>query len=414
MCLIWVSIEFVKQLGHSIPVIELMLFIAGMQWILGPTIEYYAPGLHYKYYMYVPQEEYSSFVVPAYIFFSLVLILVVRPYSKLKLPVESLGNYEKYGIIIFIIGIVFDVLANRLPGSLGFFAFILSNFKYAGAIVLYFSDKQSLRRVFYFAIVYLFFIAISRALFHDFILWSLFFYMFWAIKYKPSKKLIITTILIAAFSLTTLQTIKAAYRAEIWNGYSGNKLELFAGLMVDAILLNGSNAAELDGDENNVRLNQGWIISAILDEVPRNQEFVEGETVMEAVSASLLPRFLNPNKKEAGGRENFMKFTGLQIGEGTSMGISIIGESYANFNVIGGIIFMGIWGFFLARIWILLLKKSIRLPLLLAFIPLIFLQVVKAETELVVVLNHLVKSSIVVFGFFWGARKFLKWDLERE
>jgi len=49
LCLIWVSFEFIKQLGHSIPVMELMLFIAGMQWILGPNIEYYAPGLHYKY-----------------------------------------------------------------------------------------------------------------------------------------------------------------------------------------------------------------------------------------------------------------------------------------------------------------------------------------------------------------------------
>jgi hypothetical protein len=238
--------------------------------------------------------------------------------------------------------------------------------------------------------------------------------MFWAIKFKPSKKLIFTTFMIAAFSLTTLQTIKAVYRVQIWDGYSGNKLELFAGLVIDAIFFNSSTSNELDGEDNNVRLNQGWIISAIMDEVPREQEFLKGETIWEAVSASIFPRFLNPNKKEAGGRENFMKLTGLSLGEGTSMGISIIGEAYGNFNVFGGIIFMGVWAFFLAKIWILLLKKCMKTPLLLAFIPLIFLQVVKAETELVVVLNHLVKSSIVVFGFFWGARKFLKWQLQRE
>jgi hypothetical protein len=96
------------------------------------------------------------------------------------------------------------------------------------------------------------------------------------------------------------------------------------------------------------------------------------------------------------------------------MGISIIGEAYGNFKVMGGILFMGIWGFLLAKIWIFLLKKCLKTPLLLAFLPLIFLQVIKAETELVVVLNHLVKSSIVVFGFFWATQKFLNWNLQRE
>lgn len=414
LCLTWVSIEFIRQLGHSIPVMELMLFIAGLQWILGPTIEYNAPGLHFKYYMYVPQHIYTSYVVPAYIVFSLVLLFMVRPYSKLTLPIESLTNYEKYGVVIFVIGVVFDLLSSSLPGTLGFFAFILSNFKYAGAIILYFSNNKNLRRIFYLAIVYLFFSSLRQALFHDLILWSLFFYMFWAIRFKPSKKTIVITFAIAAFSLTTLQTIKAVYRAQIWSGYSGNKLELFAGLMVDAVLLNGSNASELDGEENNARLNQGWIISAIMDEVPRRQNFLNGETIWEAVSAALLPRFLNPNKKEAGGRDNFIKFTGLQLGESTSMGISIIGEAYGNFKIIGGILFMGVWAFFLSKIWIFLLKKCLKTPLLLAFLPLIFLQVIKAETELVVVLNHLVKSSIVVFGFFWATQKFLKWNLQRE
>ena len=38
----------------------------------------------------------------------------------------------------------------------------------------------------------------------------------------------------------------------------------------------------------------------------------------------------------AGGRENFRKFTGLNISDGTSMGISIAGEGYANFGWAGG------------------------------------------------------------------------------
>lgn len=113
----------------------------------------------------------------------------------------------------------------------------------------------------------------------------------------------------------------------------------------------------------------------------------------------------------AGGQDNFKKYTGLEIGSGTSMGLSIIGESYANFGVFGGIIFMGAWGLFLAWYWRGIVNFVHKYPLLLFFIPIIYLQVIKAETELVVVLNHLVKSSIAIVLFFIFATKILNWRL---
>ena len=93
------------------------------------------------------------------------------------------------------------------------------------------------------------------------------------------------------------------------------------------------------------------------------------------------------------------------------MGMSIIGEAYANFGSFGGIFFMLIWGFFLSVYWNRIRALSENHPVLIFFIPLLFFQVVKAETELVVVLNHMVKASIVVALFFWAARKQLKWDI---
>jgi len=411
---LFVFSSFTRRLGKSIPLLELMLLIAGLQWIVGPLIEYYMPSYHWKYYMYVPETVYMSYVVPAYAVFVAALFLGTRSSNNWHIPITNLKHFKKYGLTIFVIGVFFDLISSRLPGTLGFFAFIVTNFKFAGAIILFFSEDPKLKKIFYFSLLYLFASALSNAMFHDLVLWSVFFYMFWAIKFKPSLKQIYITILIGLFSLSTLQTIKAAYRSEIWSGYGGNKLELFAGLFVDAVFFSGSNAEELSGDENNVRLNQGWIISAIMDEIPRRVAYLDGETIKEAVFASLLPRFLNPDKKQAGGRENFMKFTGLQLGEGTSMGISIIGEAYGNYKIVGGILFMGIWGFFVARYWVFLYKKTQKNLLLLAFLPIIFLQVVKAETELVVVLNHLVKATIVVFLFFWAAKKFLHWNYTYE
>lgn len=406
--------DFVNRLGKGIPILELMLLIAGLQWIIGPIIEYNFPTNHYKYYMYVEEPAYMGFVVPAYLAFVVAVILCVRPYRSFSISVSKFRDYKDYGLIIFITGFVFDLISGSLPGSLGFFAFLVGNFKFAGAIILFFSEDKQLKYAFYGALVLLLFRAIQAAMFHDFVLWTVFFYMFWAIKYKPSKTQIYLTILIGVFSLSTLQTIKSAYRSEVWNGYRGNKVELFTSLFVDAVLYNESASAELSGEENNVRLNQGWIISAIMDEIPERTAFQNGTTIQEAITASILPRFLNPDKKEAGGRENFMKFTGLYLSPNASMGISIVGEAYVNFGEFGGILFMGIWGLFLGLSWIFLLKVLKINLLFLAFLPLIFLQVVKAETELVVVLNHLIKASIVVFLFFWVARIALNWNFKTE
>lgn len=407
--------RFVNKLGQSVPILELMLLIAGLQWIIGPLIEYNFPTYHYKYYMYVAESEYMGYVVPAYAFFVFGVLIGLKHSSKFNIPVVDLKKYKKYGVWIFLIGVFFDLISGRLPGTLGFFAFIVANFKFAGAIILFFSEDSRLKKIFYFSLVYLFLRAVQAAMFHDLVLWSVFFYMFWALKNKPSRKQVLITIAAGLFALSTLQTIKAAYRSQVWEGYQGNRLELFVSLFVEAVFFEESESTNtnrnLRGDENNVRLNQGWIISAILDEIPQRVDYFEGKTITEAITASIFPRFLNPDKKKAGGRDNFMKFTGLSLGENTSMGISIVGEAYGNFKVYGGILFMGVWGFLLTLYWNFLMSRTNSKIVLLAFLPIIFLQVVKAETELVVVLNHLVKASIVVFLFFWGAKHVLKWKL---
>ena len=157
----------------------------------------------------------------------------------------------------------------------------------------------------------------------------------------------------------------------------------------------------------NVRLNQGWHISSVMSNVPSFEPFANGKTIINGIYSSFLPRFLIPDKKIAGGRENFLKYTGEQLGESTSMGISLIGEGYANFGELGGAVFMFIWGVFLLLYWRKLFKLNSNHPIIVFFIPLLFLQVVKAETEFLVVFNHIVKASFTVWLFFIICRRFL-------
>lgn len=395
----YISSKFLMEIGRSIPVLELMLTIAGLQWIVGPIIEYNTTFEHYKYFMYVEEGNYMEFIVPGYIVFTLTILRKKSiELSKLN-KLEDLSQYlVKYGLLIFSVGLIADIVKKPAPLSLSFLFHILRNFKYVGVLVLFYSGK---RKYFYFsllAVLYLFYSSLVSGLFHDFILWSIFFVFIWASKNKPKLKTKLVIILVGITFAFTIQAVKSNYRLVLQSGTQEGGLTLFMNVLKDEI--NQGNLKNIDSSSKlNVRLNQGWIISAILNNTPNNQDYANGETIINAISASLLPRFLNPNKSKAGGRENFMKYTGLSLGKNTSMGMSIIGEAYANFGRIGGIIFMGFWGIFLAWIWNWIHRLCSRNIFYIFFVPLLFLQVVKAETELVVVLNHLVKSMIVVFLF---------------
>lgn len=64
------------------------------------------------------------------------------------------------------------------------------------------------------------------------------------------------------------------------------------------------------------------------------------------MSSALIPRFLYPNKKGAGeqSRKDFIEMTGYNLSSSTSMGLSILGESYGNFGLLGGtfLCFLGV------------------------------------------------------------------------
>ncbi|MCF1190798.1 hypothetical protein LRR18_04305 [Mangrovimonas sp. AS39] len=409
IAVLYISWRFIDALGKSLPILELMMLISGLQWIVGPYISYRQETTHYKYYMYVDQSTYMSYIVPAFLCFCIPLLIILKN-QKASQKINFL-KYLPYAKSLLFIGIAADVLSAVTPPALAFFFFLIAQFKFIGALLLLFSAKKTDQYYFYGALFYLFTNALARAMFHDLLLWGVFMFMYWCLKKQPTLGTRLTLIFVGVLFAVMIQAVKTTFRNHIWGGFQGNKVELFVDLL-DEKVSSGYFEEETANEELNVRLNQGWIISAIMYYTPTFQAYAGGETIKEAIFSSLLPRFLNPNKKVAGGQENFELYTGLPLSGGTSMGMSIIGESYANFGVFNGIVFMLAWGAFLAWYWKKILSFAYDYPLVLMFLPIVFLQVVKAETELSVVLNHLFKASIVVALFFWAARKYLNWSLK--
>ena len=145
--------------------------------------------------------------------------------------------------------------------------------------------------------------------------------------------------------------------------------------------------------------------------VPDLRPHASGETIVVALKASVLPRFLFPDKPRAGGKENYEKYTGFVLQKSTSMGISLLGEAYINFGVRGAWVFMFFFGLFSSFVIKQFFLLASSYPTIWLWFPLILLHFVKAETELLVQLNFIVKSIIMVYAFVWANKYFLRLKL---
>jgi hypothetical protein len=398
-------------MGKTIPIIDLMTVLAALQWIVGPFIDYHNGITHYKYHMYIPEARYMSYVVPAVIAFRLGTHFFNSRSDLEKIEqkvTQLLIVYPCLPYLLIVSGLIAPFLSKITPASFNFVFFLLSNLKYIGIIYLLFSDSSNRWTIFLITMIFTTTASIASGMFHDLLLWAMLSFTFVAreLHLKLSTKLIFA--IIGIFLVITIQSVKQQYRKIVWEkGYKGNKTALFLGLVSEG-WSSGSIVTPTSDAEVNVRLNQGWIISSVMNNVPQKEPFANGKTIIEGIQASLLPRILVPNKKIAGGRENFEKFTGQKLSKGTSMGISLAGEGYANYGQLGGILFMFFWGVFVSWMWKKLKDWSRFYPTILMWSPIIFLQVIKAETEFVVVLNHLLKATILVMGLLWFIKNIWK------
>lgn len=397
---------------------EMIVLIASAQWIVGAKIGYNIGKVHYKYYMYVEEELYMGFVVPGVILFYFGLNLVNNQLGLRQITASIAKNRKsilKSSKVILLIGLgsFFLSRAIRIP-QIAFIFYLSNSLIYiAVAHYMYLYPRQKFK-IFLGILTFMLVLSLQSGFFHDLIILASFlsFFLFYP-QTSYLKKL--SLISIGFISLYTIQLVKGEYRAIIWESrgevsvfsafYTVLEKEFFPEPTFNTINLN-KNEEEEEQSNINTRLNQGWIISKVMENVPKNEPYLQGETVIEAIESSVLPRFLFPNKKGAEqALVNFRKISGIDLNKGTSMGLSVIAEFYANYGIVGAWIAIFIYGFILALIikFIIVVLGS-NSPLILLWFVLFFFQVVKAETELIKITNHLFKALL----FFIALRFILK------
>ena len=234
-------------------------------------------------------------------------------------------------------------------------------------------------------------------MYHDAIMWVIFFALFFIYARKPK----IQVKLIGAGSLILfvllIQAVKVSYREVAWQDASKQNLTTATTIATDKA------STEILLGENNLlstlnRGNQAWIFASTVDNMDRNKNFQGMTNVNKYFEAALLPRFLAPNKLTSGNKEIFNEFSGHTINESTSMGLGIFADGYIAYGAWGVYIF----GFALGLIFALTFKLVERWSKISPFYVLLLLPLlnyaVRPDCELQTAINHLFKG-VLLYGF---------------
>ncbi|MFM7867016.1 MAG: hypothetical protein ACKPHU_22615, partial [Planctomycetaceae bacterium] len=175
----------------------------------------------------------------------------------------------------------------RVSGNLQFFFHLLSQLRYVGAIYFLFSRHQLRLILAAASLSPLLLGSLSNGMFHDLLLWVAIIFCYWFAQRKWEFKTKLLVLSLAGFALFSIQAVKLEYRQQIRRGTDPS-----LGALLVEYLTPGGKAWESDSLSLVItRLNQGWIISAVLDNVPAEEPFADGETLKDAFVASLVPRF---------------------------------------------------------------------------------------------------------------------------
>lgn len=135
------------------------------------------------------------------------------------------------------------------------------------------------------------------------------------------------------------QSVKKEYRYFVSGGETDQVVRVSVEARVEKLgqLLAGLDAAAiLNGLETLIeRMGYTELFAATLAWVPANEPFTGGELWKGAVLHPLMPRLLFPNKEVLNDSERARRFSGLTLSgseDGTSIGIGIMAESYADFG----------------------------------------------------------------------------------
>ena len=413
--------DFIARFGKSINLIlDSIIILACLTWLITPLFFYHfynennELAVLWVKSMPISSDIYYSFVFPGVI--SLWLGLKIKSSNNLQNNFKlssfkqqfDLNNFKKIAIILISLSLLASSLQPFAPSSLTYILFLFVKLIFVGLSYLYFSEQKPNLKYLAIGFGLMLFTSIQQGMFGEMVFMLLIGAIIFTTSYKISTRVKILVVVVGLFFILLIQSIKYDYRKVAWTkgGDSSYFFELISERITDPSKIIEGNKLFFIA----VRFNQGWLIASTMARVPSIVPFANGETILNSLAAIAIPRFLWPNKPEAGGKYNIEHFLGYKDLP-YSMNIGPIGEAYANFGKWGGIVFMFFYGLFIRLIFDRILIIIENRPTVIIWLPLLFFYAVGVETDILTTLNSLIKTCIFVYLLFWIFPKISKISL---
>lgn len=390
----------------------LIAFGSCVQWVLAPWMIYHYMDRPLVSAMAVESADYFSFAVPA------TVALVAGMYWPMagggwrrqvrggRVPDAGAGAALPASLRATCEAMVFGGLAARIllspfmPESLRFVAQLLGLLSWVGAFALLLIGAPGWKHR---VLAVLGVVALSNLAdlqFLDLLTWCVCLALTLAYRYKPRPRVVVPSAALLLSLLLAINAFKVGSRDDIRQmGLDANERAAVTGATIYSLV---RDPARIFSPENLVlnanRLNEGYIIARVLAWVPSAEPYARGETIVTALRSALVPRFLDPDKYVVGGETIIPRFTGLRLINGTSMGLSVPGELYANFGRTWAVAGTFLWGLLLGMIFRAFTRRARSSVVWWAWTPYVFVAAFSAEQGVAEVLNTITKSGIVMWA----------------
>jgi len=381
----------------------LISFAASIELLLAPVVASdFPPTSFHQFHMAVPLDTYLRYAIPATtalwigLHWPLNRVLLAN-HLELAQPAPLLPRQRKWLDFVLVLSLILNSFAKDSPPQLFFLVTILGSFGFFAAMGWMLTRTPGWRVRVTIVMVQLIATASADGIFYLVLQWGGFFLLVYGFRSRWRSRLALALIL-ATVGAVMLQYVKSDYRYYIATSDPSfvERVSTLGRMVWNKAMMEDQRPNQTTFGDVLVRFDQGWIVSRIMNVVPHKVPYAEGETIKDALMFTLLPRVLFPNKPEGSSRVLFARFTGLQLGPATRMGLSIIGEMYANFGYWGGVLGTFVFGSLLGMAYARFATLAFNSPHWWAAAPIVLLGATEPAWNLEDISNYVVKSALVL------------------
>ncbi len=302
--------------------------------------------------------------------------LVTRKYVCPPLPVlrKQINEYSlgKLTTLYILFSILTPIALRYGPGNAGIQQFLVkfADFKWAIFFIFYLRTFLNNERTFnFYAIIFIEIIlgfAGYFSGFKDFFLFVAICYLTVKERLKMSHYLRFTFLALVLFNVMVVwQTVKNDYRAYLSGGRRAQIITVSTSQALN-VLLYRISVVGVNDYKNGMRqlvdrISYIDFFSAVMDYVPATIPYENGKLWTEAVTRTVMPRILFPNKPFIDDSERTRKYTGRTFAgseEGTSISLGYITESYIDFGPWLMFLPLFLFGMLIGRIYTFIVTRT--------------------------------------------------------